>query len=180
MCWITGALPWIGGAGIVYPGGCALALQGGFPCPGGVSISCGARSRIARGVPQDIVSGCIDAGSRFCLCRLQGARLGIGGPAGDDLHTCRRGFSIGLPGDSPRGSPGSRMGYIAAGRALLCALGRSCQGAPEIFREVSSFSPGQGEVRGSYLPQDRISPPGAGYCLKRGGVLLSGHINFGG
>ena len=110
MCWITGALPWIGGVGRVHRGVCAITAQKGFPRPGVVSISCGAGSRIAPGVPQDIVSGAIGAGSRFCLRSLQGSRLGIGGPAGDDLHTCRRGFSPGLRGGSPRGSPRSRIG----------------------------------------------------------------------
>ncbi|MBA7630562.1 hypothetical protein ES703_38085 [subsurface metagenome] len=84
------------------------------------------------------------------------------------VGTCRCDFSIGLRGDSPRGSPRSSIGFCAPEKGLLCALERSCPGAPEVFREVSSFSPGHEDDRGSYLPQDRISPPGAWYCLKRG------------
>jgi len=62
----------MGGARRVYRASCGLALQGDFPWPGVVPISCGGGIRIRTGAPQDIVSGVIDAGGRFCLGSLQG------------------------------------------------------------------------------------------------------------
>jgi len=130
-------------------------------------ISCGTGSRIRSRVPQDIVSGSIDAGGRFCLRSLQGSRLGVGAPAGDLPGAWGRGFSHGLPGSFPGDPKYSRIGYIALGRVHLCTQARRCRGSPEVISGVSRFSPGCGDVRGSYLPQDRISPAGAWYCLKR-------------
>jgi len=77
-----------------------------------------------------------------------------------DRCACRRGFSIGLPGDSPRGSPCSSIEYCAPEKGLIDPSPGSCPGAPEIHRGVPNCSPGSGDVRGSYLPLDRISPPG--------------------
>ncbi|MBA7536108.1 hypothetical protein ES705_28370 [subsurface metagenome] len=75
-------MPGIEGARRVYRGGCALATSGVFPWPGVVSISCGGGIQIRTGAPQDIVSGGIDAGSRFCSLYGYTLSVKIGVPAG--------------------------------------------------------------------------------------------------
>jgi len=117
-------------------GSYALALQVGFPWPGVMPISCGVRSGIARGVAQDIVSGVIDAGSRFCLRRLREMTRDIPGAPRGYLSICRCEFSRGLRGDSPRGSPRSKIGDCARWTVLFCALGGQSLGAPERNRGV--------------------------------------------
>ena len=95
-------LPWIGGAWGISRGGCALATSGVFPWPGVVPISCGGGIRIRTGAPQDIVSGGIDAGSRFCLIGSRPEPIKIGVPAG-----------VVFPSGCRESSPGDRRARVS-------------------------------------------------------------------
>jgi len=84
-------------------GGCALALQVGFPWPGVVPISCGARSGIARGVPQDIVPGGACGAGPGCRESAGGSWWSVWGGSGDLDGVRSPEIPVGIPVD-PRGA----------------------------------------------------------------------------
>ncbi|MBA7537369.1 hypothetical protein ES705_29636 [subsurface metagenome] len=77
-----------------------------------------------------------------------------------DRCACRRGFSIGLSGIFPGGSPCSSIGFCAPEKGLLDPSPGSCPGTPGKVWTQKTFFPVSKTFRGSYFADDQRSSPG--------------------